>query len=61
MTRLALIATFATLPALAQAQLLPKGHFSTLTIFSDENRENCNDGYYWDAEEKMCMADTLRR
>lgn len=59
MTRLILITSLCALPSFAAA--MPKGHFSTLTIFSDENRENCNDGYYWDAKEKMCIADTLRR
>lgn len=59
MTRMFLIASLCTLPALATAKPLP--HLYTFTIFSDDNRENCNDGYFWDAAEKMCIADTTRR
>lgn len=60
MTRLILAASLSALPALAMAQP-PKAHFSTFMIFSDENRANCNDGYYWSADAKMCIADTQRR
>lgn len=30
-------------------------HSTPLTIHSDTIRENCNDGYWWNASEKMCM------
>nr|WP_319948831.1 hypothetical protein [uncultured Shimia sp.] len=44
-----------TIPAMAQAQPI-----TSLTIHSDENREYCNDGFSWDAAEKMCMPDNGR-
>lgn len=32
----------------------------SLIIHSDENRKYCNDGYTWDATDKMCLADPGR-
>ena len=33
---------------------------TSLVIHSEENRKYCNDGYTWDAVEKMCLADNNR-
>ena len=46
-----------TSPIVANATTKPA---TSLVIHSEENRKYCNDGYTWDAVEKMCMADALR-
>ncbi|WP_299352913.1 hypothetical protein [uncultured Shimia sp.] len=44
-----------SVPAIANAK---PSH--SLVIHSEENRKYCNDGYTWDATDKMCMADPRR-
>ncbi|MGX9350143.1 hypothetical protein ACS3QZ_02980 [Shimia sp. W99] len=31
-------------------------HSTPLTIHSEAIKENCNDGYWWNASENMCMS-----
>lgn len=30
-------------------------HSTPLTIHSDDIKKNCNDGYWWNSSEKLCM------
>lgn len=47
-----LAALMAVVPVLSYAKPI-----TSLTIHSDDNRKYCNDGYSWDATDKMCMPD----
>lgn len=44
-----------TVPAVLNAKPI-----NSLVIHSDDTRENCNDGFYWDSTEKSCMVDDSR-
>lgn len=47
-----LVALMGFVPVLSYAKPI-----TSLTIHSEENRKYCNDGYSWDARDKMCMPD----